>query len=326
MTGPQHPIPTAKGRAYVAWRDAPDRDHTEDDEPIVAFSAGWDAREEAEPSVQPPTREQVAEAQAAVEAIARCPILSAQSGEPPEITYDVRVLSERIEAARTAVLALFPQSTGDEYHTLDELYEYRMLYNALAANGWATHGTYPVVKSWRHSDGEECFGGGWFIVVATLPTGQVANHYKAEFWDLFTVPEVETPPEYDGHTPAEAARRMHAMLQQPAPSAEPGAFEWCHLCGAVLDGTRDDRRVHRHMFEGLRPPEDDGPAEPVSIADMALGTQFGYPTRWEVGERGPASGRVIVHRVGTGDTRYLDDFDPSTIREVTPLPATPEEG
>ncbi|WIB25838.1 hypothetical protein [Curtobacterium sp. MCSS17_015] len=45
MTAPQHPIPTAKGRAYVAWRDAPDRDHEEDDEPIVAFSAGWEARD-----------------------------------------------------------------------------------------------------------------------------------------------------------------------------------------------------------------------------------------------------------------------------------------
>ena len=101
---------------------------------------------------------------------------------------------------------------GDEHHSIDELYEYRMLYNALAANEWARHGTYPVVKSHLHSDGEPCFGGGWFIVVATLPTGQVSNHYRDEFWDLFSVPEAALPPEYDGHTPAVAAQRLRDAL------------------------------------------------------------------------------------------------------------------
>lgn len=99
----------------------------------------------------------------------------------------------------------------DEYHTMDELYEYRMLYNAHAAHGWLVAGI-PVVKSWRHSDGELCFGGGWFVVVATLPTGQVSNHYAAEHWNLFSVPEVALPPEYDGHTPTEAADRLRAAL------------------------------------------------------------------------------------------------------------------
>lgn len=98
---------------------------------------------------------------------------------------------------------------SDGYHTFDELYEYRMLYNAHAATGWVAAG-YPVVKSWRHSDGELCFGGGWFIVTAELPSGQVSNHYAAEHWELFTVPEVELPPEYDGHTPQDAADRLRA--------------------------------------------------------------------------------------------------------------------
>lgn len=99
----------------------------------------------------------------------------------------------------------------DEHHTMDELYEYRMLYNAHAAHGWLAAGI-SVVKSWRHSDGEECFGGGWFIVVATLPTGQVSNHYAAEHWDLFDVPAADLPPEYDGHTPQDAAARLRAAL------------------------------------------------------------------------------------------------------------------
>ncbi|QIK64557.1 hypothetical protein G7068_16040 [Leucobacter viscericola] len=112
-------------------------------------------------------------------------------------------------------------STSDGHHTFDELYDYRMLYNAHAATGWLTAGI-PVVKSWKHSDGEPCFGVGWFIVTATLPTGQVSNHYRAEHWDLFAVPEAELPPEYDGHTPQDAAERLRiaAGVTPPAPTCQ----------------------------------------------------------------------------------------------------------
>ena len=101
---------------------------------------------------------------------------------------------------------------GDEYHTLEELYEYRMLYNAHAAQGWLSAGI-PVVKSWHHSDGQECFGGGWFIVTAQLPTGQVSNHYPAKDWELFDVPWVDVAPEWDGHTPQQAADRLRNHLK-----------------------------------------------------------------------------------------------------------------
>ena len=101
---------------------------------------------------------------------------------------------------------------SDGYHTHNELYRYRMLYNAHAAVGWLAQGI-PVVKSWRHADGELCFGGGWFIVTATLPTGQVSNHYEAKHWGLFDVPEVVLPPEWDGHTPEDAAGRLEAALK-----------------------------------------------------------------------------------------------------------------
>jgi hypothetical protein len=63
----------------------------------------------------------------------------------------------------------------------------------------------------RHHDGEECFGGGWFIVVAVLPQGQISNHYKVKDWDLFAVPEVEQALfEYDGHTGADTLERLKA--------------------------------------------------------------------------------------------------------------------
>lgn len=99
------------------------------------------------------------------------------------------------------------ENPRDEYHTMKELYEYRMLYNAMAANAQPDIS----VKSLRHSDGEYCFGGGYFIVSMNLPTGQVSNHYKLDDWDQFEIPEVERAPEWDGHTPKIAADRIRAF-------------------------------------------------------------------------------------------------------------------
>lgn len=107
----------------------------------------------------------------------------------------------------------FIGEVNDGYHTFNELYDYRKLYNAAFFNMLARfYGAVKVVKSKRHSDGEECFGGGWFIVMAELPTGQISNHYELKDWDLFQVPEVELAPKWDGHTPQQAAERLEAFL------------------------------------------------------------------------------------------------------------------
>lgn len=47
------------------------------------------------------------------------------------------------------------------------------------------------------------------MVMANLPTGQVSNHYRAEEWNLFNVPERWKADEWDGHTPVEAANRLY---------------------------------------------------------------------------------------------------------------------
>ena len=110
---------------------------------------------------------------------------------------------------------------SDGYHTFNELYDYRMLYNAaffnklahydnLADDSWKVE--YDVHKSKKHSDGEDCFGGGWFIVMAELPTGQISNHYEMKYWDLFKIPEKEKANVWDGHTPKEAADRLREFL------------------------------------------------------------------------------------------------------------------
>jgi hypothetical protein len=117
------------------------------------------------------------------------------------------------------------ENTSDGYHTFKELYDFRKVYNAALFNEWAkqeirnpkwANGNEPlnlpkynVHKSWRHNDGELCFGGGWFIVVAVLPTGQISNHYEAKDWGLFKIPETEKALfEFDGHTSQDVLDRL----------------------------------------------------------------------------------------------------------------------
>jgi len=109
-------------------------------------------------------------------------------------------------------------NTSDGYHTFNELYEFRKAYNVALFNEWAANGKCSVHKSWRHHDGELCFGGGWFIVVAVLPQGQISNHYEAKDWDLFRIQETAKALfEFDGHTGLDVIARLksHTTLAQP---------------------------------------------------------------------------------------------------------------
>lgn len=101
---------------------------------------------------------------------------------------------------------------SDGYHTFNELYELRKMYNAYLFNEWAEQNRYEVHKSKRHFDGEECFGGGWFTVVAILPGGQVSNHYRMEGWDLFNCVETEKALyEFDGHGVSDVLDRLREV-------------------------------------------------------------------------------------------------------------------
>ncbi len=101
--------------------------------------------------------------------------------------------------------------TSDGYHTFNELYEFRKLYNAVLFNEWSSRGVYRVHKSIRHSDGELCFGGGWFIVVAMLPTGQISNHYEMKDWDLFQCKEQDKAETWDGHAEKDVLERLQDL-------------------------------------------------------------------------------------------------------------------
>ncbi|MEO7046581.1 MAG: hypothetical protein ABI091_14820 [Ferruginibacter sp.] len=111
---------------------------------------------------------------------------------------------------------------SDGYHTFEQLYDFRKVYNAALFNEWANSeinnedgswgNKYNVHKSKKHSDGELCFGGGWFIVVAVLPSGQISNHYEEKDWDLFKIPEEEKALfEFDGHTSEDVLLRLSIL-------------------------------------------------------------------------------------------------------------------
>lgn len=133
--------------------------------------------------------------------------------------YGVHQISEPLNKNLLVLTLKDTHDVGDGWHTFGELYQYRMLYNAALFNEWANlydaHNAmrlYDVHKSWKHSDGQPCFGGGWFVVVAQLPTGQISNHYKAEHWDLFKLPVRDMAAEYDGHSPQDVAKRLEEFL------------------------------------------------------------------------------------------------------------------
>ena len=126
--------------------------------------------------------------------------------------------SRAITALRAAIEQANAGETSDGYHSFNELYAFRKAYNAALFNELAANGKCSVHKSWRHYDGELCFGGGWFIVVAMLPSGQISNHYEAKDWDLFKVPATERAMfPFDGHTGADVVARLSSYAPAHIP-------------------------------------------------------------------------------------------------------------
>lgn len=121
------------------------------------------------------------------------------------------------ESANAIIAANVPkddiENISDGFHTFKELYRFRLLYNAALFNELAKLADYKVYKSTHHHAGDICFGGGWFIVMATLPSGQISNHYEMKYWDLFKCREVDRADEWDGHTANDVCDRIEAILK-----------------------------------------------------------------------------------------------------------------
>ena len=99
---------------------------------------------------------------------------------------------------------------SDGYHTFDGLYAQRRVLFATLCNLFKNSSW----KSKKHSDGELCFGGDWFVVGIDTPEGSYTYHYRMEYWKMFKCPELELGKEWDGHTEDDVTRLL--SLEQSA--------------------------------------------------------------------------------------------------------------
>jgi hypothetical protein len=114
-----------------------------------------------------------------------------------------------------------------------------------------------------------------------------------------------------GYDSGRIADAVLALFQQPTPSAEPEESGVCY-CGTALES----HAIEEHNYVDMGFP----PAEPVRIADMAPGTRFrdSDGAWWTI--RRTEDGDTWANG-DDGDAWDLLDFDPSTVRDVTPPPA-----
>ena len=93
---------------------------------------------------------------------------------------------------------------SDGFHTFNQLYHQRAVLFATIVNqnkdiSW---------KSYRHEDGELCFGGGWFIVGIDTPQGSYTYHYESKYFDMFDCEELRYGKHWDGHTEKDVTRLL----------------------------------------------------------------------------------------------------------------------
>lgn len=93
---------------------------------------------------------------------------------------------------------------SDGYHTFNGLYYQRMVLFAALVNAHKDK----AWKSWKHEDGELCFGGGWFIVGIDTPQGSYTYHYEAKDFVLFDCEELPVAKHWDGHTEEDVTRLL----------------------------------------------------------------------------------------------------------------------
>lgn len=116
-----------------------------------------------------------------------------------------------------------PGNYSDGFHTFEELYYYRMCYNALVAALITFIKKHPfnspkfqeidVIKSKKHFGGTPCYDGNWFVVMIKTPFGQISNHYKMEYWDKFDCRVTKQGWKWDGHNMKESTERILKVIK-----------------------------------------------------------------------------------------------------------------
>lgn len=101
---------------------------------------------------------------------------------------------------------------SDGYHTFNELYHHRAILFAVICNQFKKL----AWKSTLHSD--DTMYDDMFIVGINTPQGPATYHYNIEpYWDLFDCKELPKAPEWDGHTPDDAIKRIYSLVEDNKP-------------------------------------------------------------------------------------------------------------
>ena len=118
--------------------------------------------------------------------------------------YGVNAIKQDLERLQKQDKDIKSGELSDGYHTFNDLYYQRCILFATLVNqnkktSW---------KSYKHEDGELCFGGGWFIVGIDTPQGSYTYHYENKYWNLFQCKELEKGKHWDGHTSKDVDRLL----------------------------------------------------------------------------------------------------------------------
>lgn len=97
---------------------------------------------------------------------------------------------------------------SDGHHTFGELYRHRValfctLCNLLPEISW---------KSKKHFDEEnDPMFNDSFIAGINTPDGIVTYHIKLKYWEMFSIPELERAPKYDGYDSIDVIERVYSL-------------------------------------------------------------------------------------------------------------------
>jgi len=135
---------------------------------------------------------------------------------------------------------------SDGYHTFNGLYYQRMMLFAALVNVYKDR----AWKSWRHEDGEPCFGkDNYFIVGIDTPEGSYTYHYHGEYWDLFNCKELPVAKHWDGHTEKDVTRLLSLSVENPVVLCQDcKCYQQSHYIDNHMECARSGFPVHSVDF------------------------------------------------------------------------------
>ena len=189
---------------------------------------------------------------------------------------------------------------SDGFHTFNGLYYQRMILFAALVHAYKDR----AWKSYRHEDGELCFGGGWFIVGIDTPEGSYTYHYENKDFDRFDCVELPCGKHWDGHTEDDVTRLLslppispdedNVVATEYIKRDEALSFPWAN-------GKYDHEHANEHFIYGLETYKEWLEQLPVTLSSKVRGVGKWIMLEPEIDLR---SCSVCEHMVIRADCNY----------------------